>query len=81
MTTARRLSIFWIGAPVLIVLYWAGEYSFAKLRLPSIEPMTFLAVRCGLAVLCLLPMLALFRAVLPGGPTRWVAITASGYFV
>ncbi len=81
MTTARAVSVFWTGAPVLFVLFWAGGYSFAKLGLPYIEPMTMLAIRYGLAVLCLLPLLAVFRPALPRDPVHWAAMAASGFLI
>lgn len=81
MTSARAVSIFWLGAPVLFVLFWAGGYSFAKLGLPYVEPMTMLAIRYGLAVLCLLPLLAVFRPALPRDPAHWAAMAASGFLI
>ena len=73
--------MFWTGAPVLFVLFWAGGYSFAKLGLPYIEPMTMLAIRYGLAVLCLLPLLILFKPALPRDPTHWAVMAASGFLI
>jgi len=81
MISARVVSVFWTGAPVLFVFLWAGGYSFAKLGLPYIEPMTMLAIRYGLAVLCLLPLLALFEPALPREPTHWAVMAASGFLV
>lgn len=81
MVPARPVSLFWTAAPGLFVLFWAGGYSFAKLGLPHIEPMTMLAIRYGLAVLCLLPVLALFRPALPRDPGHWAAMAASGFLI
>ncbi|WP_209506829.1 MULTISPECIES: EamA family transporter [unclassified Ruegeria] len=69
-TSARAVSIFWLGASVLFVLFWAGGYSIAKLGLPFVEPMTMLAIRYGLAGLCLLPLLAVFCPALRRDPSK-----------
>ena len=81
MSSARLSSVFWTVAPGLFVLFWAGGYSFAKLGLPHIEPMTMLALRYGLAALCLLPLMALFRPALPRDPGHWGAMVASGFLI
>lgn len=81
MTEARLSSHFWSAAPGLFVLFWAGGYSFAKLGLPYVEPLTMLAIRYGLAVLCLLPLLAWFRPALPREPAHWWAMILSGFLI
>ena len=81
MTEARLSAVFWGLAPGLFVLFWAGGYSFAKLGLAHIEPMTMLSLRYGLAVLCLLPLMALFRPALPRDPGHWLAMAASGFLI
>lgn len=82
MIPLRLSSWFWtVAPPALFVLFWAGGYSFAKLGLPHIEPMTMLAIRYGLAALCLIPpLLALFRPppLPPRDPAHWTAMAASG---
>jgi len=40
-----------------------------------------LAIRYGLAVLCLLPLLAFFRPALPRNPSHWGAMAASGFLI
>ncbi|UWQ93820.1 DMT family transporter (plasmid) [Rhodobacteraceae bacterium M382] len=81
MTTPGLSRLFWACAPVVFVLFWAGGYSFAKLGLPHIEPMTMLAVRYGLAVLCLLPLLAIYRPALPRDATHWLLMALSGFLI
>ena len=48
---------FWRFAPFIFVLFWSGGYTFAKLGLEHIEPMTHLTVRYGIAVCLLLPFI------------------------
>ncbi len=74
-------SRFWRIAPVIFVLFWAGGYSFAKLGLPHIQPMTLLALRYGLAVLVLLPVLLVHRPVWPRGARHWGVIAVSGFVI
>lgn len=78
---AKDNAAFWRIAPVIFVLFWAGGYSFAKLGLPYIKPMTLLALRYGLAVLALCPVLLLHRPVWPRGARHWVVIAVSGFLI
>ncbi|MEM9523739.1 MAG: DMT family transporter [Pseudomonadota bacterium] len=81
MSSARLASLFWTAAPALFVLFWAGGYSFAKLGLAHIEPITMLVLRYGLAMLCLLPLLAIFCPPLPRDPSQWATMVASGFLI
>lgn len=71
----------WRAAPFVFVVFWAGGYSFAKLGLAHIEPMTMLALRYGLAVLALLPFLLLRRPDRPRGARHWAAIALTGFLI
>lgn len=46
-----RTALLGIGAPALFVFLWSTGFISAKLGLPHIEPMTFLALRFGIASL------------------------------
>ncbi len=74
-------SLFWRVAPVIFVLFWAGGYSFAKLGLPHVKPMTLLAMRYALAVMVLLPVLLVHRPVWPKGVRHWGAVAFSGFLI
>jgi drug/metabolite transporter (DMT)-like permease len=74
-------SLFWRVAPVIFVLFWAGGYSFAKLGLPHIQPMTLLALRYGLAVLVLLPVLLVHSPAWPRGARHWGVVALSGFVI
>jgi drug/metabolite transporter (DMT)-like permease len=63
------------------VLFWAAGYSFAKMGLPHIKPMTLLALRYSLAVLVLLPVLLVHRPIWPRGWRHWMAIAATGFLI
>lgn len=77
----RTDTLIWRAAPFVFVVFWAGGYSFAKLGLAHIEPMTMLALRYGLAVLALLPFLLLRRPVWPKGARHWAAIALTGFLI
>lgn len=74
-------ALFWRIAPVIFVLFWAGGYSFAKLGLPHIRPMTLLALRYGLAVLVLLPVLLVHRPIWPADTRHWLVVAVSGFLI
>ncbi|MCA0273174.1 MAG: DMT family transporter [Proteobacteria bacterium] len=77
----RTDALIWRAAPFVFVVFWAGGYSFAKLGLAHIEPMTMLALRYGLAVLALLPFLLLRRPVWPKGARHWASIALTGFLI
>lgn len=77
----RTDAMIWRAAPFVFVMFWAGGYSFAKLGLAHIEPMTMLALRYGLAVLALLPFLLLRRPVWPKGARHWASIALTGFLI
>lgn len=72
--------IFWRAAPFVFVILWSGGYTFAKLGLAHVEPMTMLALRYGLAVLALLPFL-LRAARWPVTARHWGAIALTGFLI
>ena len=71
----------WKAAPWLFVLLWAGGYSFAKLGLPFIEPITMLVVRFGLAAIILGAMLSVMRVRWPTGARHWGALALTGFLI
>lgn len=86
MTTAseparREARFFWRAAPFVFLLFWSGGYSFAKLGLAHVEPMTMLALRYGLAFLALLPFLLRKGIRWPSDPRHWAAIALTGFLI
>ncbi len=73
--------LFWRVAPLVFVVLWAGGYAFAKLGLLHVEPMTMLALRYGLAVAVLLPLLLLRRPRWPSGVRHWGAVAVTGFLI
>ncbi|MDQ2090256.1 DMT family transporter [Marimonas arenosa] len=74
-------ALIWRVAPVVFVIFWAGGYSFAKLGLPHIEPITMLVVRFGLAAAILGGLLAVLRVDWPRGTAHWGALALSGFLI
>jgi drug/metabolite transporter (DMT)-like permease len=73
--------IFWRAAPFIFLLFWSGGYSFAKLGLAHIEPLTMLALRYGLAALALAPFLARRGTRWPATARHWGAIALTGFLI
>ncbi|MDQ2094619.1 DMT family transporter [Rhodalgimonas zhirmunskyi] len=74
-------SPLWRAAPVIFVVLWAGGYSFAKLGLPYIEPLTMLVIRFALATLILAGLLVVVRVPWPRTPGHWGALALSGLLI
>lgn len=53
--------------PVFFVLLWSTGFIVAKFGLPFAPPLTFLMIRCALAVCVLLPMVMIWKAPWPRG--------------
>ncbi len=73
--------IFWRAAPFIFLVFWSGGYTFAKLGLAHIEPLTMLAVRYGLAVVALLPLLLRAATRWPVTAWHWGAIALTGFLI
>jgi drug/metabolite transporter (DMT)-like permease len=62
-------------------MFWSGGYTFAKLGLAYIEPMTMLAVRYGIAVCVLLPFVLWFSKPWPASVRHWVVLAITGFLL
>jgi drug/metabolite transporter (DMT)-like permease len=60
--------------PLFFVLLWSTGFIAAKYGLPYAPPLSFLILRCGGAVLVLLPVVLLTRAPWPRGRVLHVAV-------
>jgi len=77
----RTDTLFWRAAPFIFLLFWSGGYSFAKLGLAHVEPMTLLALRYGLAVLALLPLTLFRRPRWPSAARHWAFLALTGFLI
>ena len=73
--------IFWQSAPFIFVVFWSGGYTFAKLGLTYIEPMTMLAIRYGLAAVILAPLAIWLSDRWPASLRHWSMLALTGFLV
>lgn len=64
--------------PVVFVLIWSTGFIVAKFGLPYAPPLTFLAIRYGLSIICFLVWITLSRATWPRGMRQWLHLGATG---
>lgn len=64
--------------PIVFVLIWSTGFIVAKFGLPHAPPLTFLAIRYFLSIVCFLAWIALARASWPQGRTQWLHLAVTG---
>jgi len=67
--------------PLLFVALWSTGFIGAKLGLPFVEPLTFLAVRFAIVTVLMLAVARWFRAPWPRSARQWLHIAVSGLLV
>lgn len=67
--------------PLLFVALWSTGFIGAKLGLPYVEPLTFLALRFAIVIVLMLAVVALVRAPWPVSARAWLHIGVSGLLV
>lgn len=75
----RALSIR--AMPAVFVLIWSTGFIVARYGMPNAPPMTFLAWRYALSILCFLPWIALARVKWPASKTQWMHLAVTGVFM
>ncbi|WP_334134480.1 DMT family transporter [Tepidimonas sp.] len=69
----------WIRAmPAIFVLIWSTGFIVARYGMPHAPPMTFLAWRYALSIVCFGVWIALARVAWPRGLAQWGHLAASG---
>lgn len=72
-------SSHWARAmPLVFVLIWSTGFVVARYGMPHAPPMSFLAVRYLLSVLCFGVWIAWVRAAWPRGPRQWGHLALTG---
>ncbi|MCM0034389.1 MAG: DMT family transporter [Burkholderiaceae bacterium] len=71
-------STLWF-TPVFILI-WSTGFIIARYGMPYSEPMTFLAIRFGAVVLCMLPIVLWLKAPWPRGRQVWHIAIAGALF-
>jgi drug/metabolite transporter (DMT)-like permease len=77
-TNSGRQNFLMAATPMVFVFLWSTGFIGAKLGLPYIEPMTFLAYRFAICVLLLLPVVIFTKTNWPKRLQDWGHISMSG---
>ena len=64
--------------PAVFVLIWSTGFIVAKFGLPYAPPLTFLAIRYVLSIVCFLIWIRLARAPWPREPRQWLHLAVAG---
>ncbi|MDO9405987.1 MAG: DMT family transporter [Polaromonas sp.] len=64
--------------PIVFVLIWSTGFIVAKFGLPYAPPLTFLALRYFLSIVCFLVWIRLSRAPWPQGRAQWLHLAVTG---
>ncbi len=64
--------------PAVFVLIWSTGFIVAKFGLPFAPPLTFLAIRYLLSIVCFLVWIWLSRAIWPSDKKQWLHLAVSG---
>jgi drug/metabolite transporter (DMT)-like permease len=64
--------------PVVFVLIWSTGFIVAKYGLPYAPPLTFLAIRYFLSIVCFLVWIVLARAAWPQSRQQWLHLAVTG---
>lgn len=64
--------------PAVFVLIWSTGFIVAKFGLPFAPPLTFLAMRYALSILCFLIWIRFTRARWPQGRPQWLHLAVTG---
>lgn len=67
--------------PALFVVIWSTGFVVAKYGLPYAPPLTFLAIRYALSILCFLVWTVLARVSWPSGRQQWLHLSVSGVLI
>jgi drug/metabolite transporter (DMT)-like permease len=64
--------------PWLFVLIWSTGFVVARYGMPHAPPLSFLAIRYALSLLCFVPWVVLARAHWPQAPRQWLHLAVTG---
>ena len=78
MSSAAPESAVIRAMPAVFVLIWSTGFIVAKFGLPFAPPLTFLAIRYFLSIVCFGLWIALARAAWPRGRQQWLHLAVTG---
>lgn len=67
--------------PAVFVLIWSTGFIVARYGMPHAPPMTFLAWRYALSILCFLPWIVLAKVKWPSRRSQWMHLAVTGIFM
>ena len=67
--------------PWVFVFIWSTGFVVARLAMPHSPPLSFLALRFALSVLCFVVWLTLARAAWPSNRSQWLHLAVTGIFM
>ncbi len=80
MSAVRGLSLV-RAMPAFFVLIWSTGFIVARYGMPHAPPMTFLALRYALSILCFLVWIGLTRVAWPQSRSQWLHLAVTGVFM
>jgi len=78
VATPEPRAVVMRAMPWVFVLIWSTGFVVARFGMPHAPPMSFLAIRYGLSVLCFAVWIGLSRAAWPQGRVAWMHLAVSG---
>ena len=69
------------AAPAVFLVLWSGGFAVAKVGVGDAAPMTFLALRYGLVVALLLPLVPILRPAFPTTRRAWLDLVIVGLLI
>ena len=71
--SGQSAASLWLRAmPLVFVLIWSTGFIVARFGMPHAPPMSFLATRYALSVLCFLPWIRLAKVAWPQSRAQWL---------
>jgi drug/metabolite transporter (DMT)-like permease len=67
--------------PAVFVLIWSTGFIVAKYGLPYAPPLSFLAIRYALSLLCFIAWIAIARVAWPNSRVQWLHLAVTGILI
>ncbi|MES2955159.1 MAG: DMT family transporter [Pseudomonadota bacterium] len=67
--------------PAVFVLIWSTGFIVAKYGLPYAPPLSFLAIRYALSLLCFMAWIAIARVAWPASRVQWLHLAVTGILI
>lgn len=67
--------------PAVFVLIWSTGFIVAKYGLPYAPPLSFLAIRYALSLLCFIAWIAIARVAWPASRVQWLHLAVTGILI